>query len=117
MTNASKIENVVAGDVESTTSDSEEEELEETEEKTTTFTALEMLVNVPSTSFVPLAGHGMDDELEEKASFLDEIKRLFDSRKTSTFFLPHRTKLFSDYYEARRSVKSRIEQKNKWLFI
>ena len=31
MTDASKIENVVAGDVESTTSDKEEEELEETE--------------------------------------------------------------------------------------
>ena len=56
-----------------------------------------MLVNVPLTSFVPLAEHSMDDELEEDASFLDEIGRLFNRRKTSTFFLPHRTKLFSDY--------------------
>ena len=32
-------------------------------------------------------------------------------------FLPHRTKLFSDYNEARRSVKRRIEQKNKWFFM
>ena len=38
----------------------------------------------------------MDDELEEDASFLDEIGRLLDSRKKSTLFLPHRTKLFSD---------------------
>ena len=36
---------------------------------------------------------------------------LFNSRKTSTLFLPHCTKLFSDYNEARRSVKRRIEQK------
>ena len=28
-------------------------------------------------------------------------------------FLPHRTKLFSDYNKAQRSVKSRIEQKSK----
>ena len=61
MTDASEIENVVAGDVESTTSDEEEEELEETEENTTTSAALEMLVNFPSTSFVTLAGHSMDD--------------------------------------------------------
>ena len=112
MTDASEIENVMAGDGESTTSDEGEEELEETEENTTT-AALEMLVSVPSTSFVPLAGHSMDDELEEDASFLDEIGRLFDSRKTSTLFLPHRTKLFSDYNEARLSMKRRIEQKNK----
>ena len=72
-----------------------------------------MLVNVPLTSFVPLAGHSMNDELEEDASFLDEIGRLFDRHKTSTFFLPHRSKLFSDYNEARRSVKRRVEQKNK----
>ena len=49
--------------------DKEEEELEETEENTTTSAALEMLVNGPSTSFVPLVGHSMDDELEEDASF------------------------------------------------
>ena len=72
-----------------------------------------MLVNVPSTSLVRLAGHSMDDELEEDASFLDETGRLFDSRKRSTLFLPHRTKLCSDCNEARRSVKGRIEQKNK----
>ena len=71
-----------------------------------------MLVNVSSTSFVPLAGHSMEDELEEDAPFLDEIGRLFDSGKTSTFFLPHRTKLFSDDNEARRSVKRRTDQKN-----
>ena len=46
---------------------------------------------------------------EEDASFLDEIGRLFDSHKRSTLFLPHRTKLFSNYNEARRSVKRRIE--------
>ena len=46
-----------------------------------------MCVNVPPTSFAPLSGHGMNDEPEEDASFLDEIGRLFDSRKTSTFFL------------------------------
>ena len=34
---------------------------------------------------------------------------LFD--KTSTLLLPHRTKLFSDYNEAWRSVKRRIMQK------
>ena len=113
MTDASEIENVVAGDVKSTTSDKEEEELEETEENTTTPAALEMLVNVPLTLFVPLAGHSMDDELEQDASFLDEIGCLFDSCKTSTLFLPHRTKLFSDYNEARLSMKRRIEQKNK----
>ena len=113
MTDASEIENVVVGDVESTTSDEEEEQLEETEENTTTSTALEMLDNVPSTSSAPLAGHSMDDELEGDASFLDEIGRLFDSRKTSTLFLPHRTKLFSDYNEARRNVKRKIQQKNK----
>ena len=89
------------------------EELEETEENTTTSAALKMLVNVPSTSFVPFAGHSMDDDLEEDASFLDEIGRLLDSPKTTTLFLPHRTKLFSDYREARRSMKKRIEQKNK----
>ena len=50
----------------------------------------------------------MGDELKKNASFLDEIGRLFDSSKTSTLFLPHRTKLFSDYNEARRSVKGRI---------
>ena len=44
--------------------------------------------------------NSMGDELEKNASFLDEIGRLFDSRKTSTLFLPHRTKLFSDYNEA-----------------
>ena len=66
-----------------------------------------------STLFVPLAGHSLDDELGEDASFLDEIGRLLDSPKTSTLFLPHRTKLFSDYNDARRSVKRRIEQKNK----
>ena len=109
MTDANEKENVVVGDVDSTTSDGEEEELEKTEESTTTSAALEMLVNVLSTSFVPLAGHSMDDELEEDASFFDEIGRLFDSRKTSTLFLPHRAKLFSDYNEARRSVKGRIE--------
>ena len=32
-------------------------------------------------------------------------------------FLPHRTKLFSDYNEAQRSVKRRNEQKNKWFFM
>ena len=32
-------------------------------------------------------------------------------------FFPRRTKLFSDYNEARRSVKTRIKQKNKWFFI
>ena len=68
------------------TSDEKEEELEETEENSTTSAALEMLANVPSTSFVPLAGNGMDDELEEDVSSLDEIGRLLDSRKTSTFF-------------------------------
>ena len=67
-----------------------------TAENTTTSAALEMLVNVPSTSFVPLSGHDMDDEPEEDASFLDEIGRLFDSHKTSTFFLPHCTKLKYD---------------------
>ena len=72
-----------------------------------------MLVSIPSTSFEPLAGHSMDDALEEDASFLDEIGGLFDSCKTSTLFLPHRTKLFSDYNEARLSMKRRIEQKNK----
>ena len=61
MTDASEIKNVVAGDVESKNSDEEEEELEETEENTTTSAALEMLVNFPSTSFVTLAGHSMDD--------------------------------------------------------
>ena len=61
MTDANEIENVVAGNVESTTSDEEEEELEETQENTTTSAALEMLVNLPSTSFVTLAGHSMDD--------------------------------------------------------
>ena len=76
-----------------------------------------MLVNVPSTSFIPLAGHSMDDELEEHTSFLDEIGRLFDSHKTSVSLLPHRTKLFSDYNEARRKVKRRIEQNNKWFFM
>ena len=72
-----------------------------------------MLVNVPPTSFIPLAGHSMDDELEEDASFLDEIGRLFDSHKTSVSLLPHRAKLFSDYNQARHRVKRRIEQKNK----
>ena len=76
-----------------------------------------MLVNVPSTSFIPLAGHSMDDELEEDASFLDEIGRLFDSHKTSVSLLPHRAKLFSDYNQARHRVKRRIEQKNKWFFM
>ena len=47
MIDASKIENVVAGHGESTTSDKEEEELEETEENTTTSAALEMLSNIP----------------------------------------------------------------------
>ena len=112
MTDVSETENVVA-DVELTTSDEEEEEPEETEENTTTSAALEMLVNVPSTSFVPLAGHSMDDELEEDTSFMDKIGHLFDSHKTSTLFLPYRTKLFSDYNEARRSVTRRIEQKHK----
>ena len=93
--------------------DKEEEELEETEENTTTSAALEMLVNVTSTLFERLGGHSMDNELEEDASFLDKIGCLFDSRKTSTLFLPHRTKLFSGYNEARRSVKRRIEQKSK----
>ena len=32
-------------------------------------------------------------------------------------FLPHHTKLFSDYNEAQRSVKRRNEQKNKWFFM
>ena len=32
-------------------------------------------------------------------------------------FLPHRTKLFSDYNEARRSVKRRIKQKTKRFFM
>ena len=50
----------------------------------------------------------MGDELEKNPSFLDEIGRLFDSRKTSTLFLPHRTKSFSDYNEARRSVNGRV---------
>ena len=113
ITDASEIENVVAGDIEFATSDEEDEELEETEENTATSAAFEMLVNVPSTSFVPLAGHSMDDELEEDISILDEIGRLFDSRKTSTLFLPHRTKLFSDYNQALRSVKRRIEQKKR----
>ena len=94
------------------TSDEKGEELEETEENSTTSAALEMLANVPSTSFVPLAGNGMDDELEEDVSSLDEIGRLLDSRKTK-HILSHRTKLFSDYNEARRSVKRKIEQKNK----
>ena len=71
-----------------------------------------MLVKVPSTSFVSLPGHSMDNQLEEDVSFfLDEIGRLLDSRKTSTLFLPPCTKLFSDYNEARRGVKRRIEQK------
>ena len=38
----------------------------------------------------------------------------------STFFLPPRTELFSDYNVAcvaRRSVKRRIEQKSKWFFM
>ena len=113
MTDASKIENVVVGDVESTTSDVEEEELEETKENTTTSATFEMLLNVPSTLFVLLTGHSMNNELEEDASFLNEKGRLFDSHKTSTLFLAHRTKLFSDYNEARRSVKRRIEPKNK----
>ena len=76
-----------------------------------------MLVNVPSTSFIPLAGHSMDNELAGHTSFLDEIGRLFDSHKTSVSLLPHRTKWFSDYNEARRKVKRRIEQKNKWFFM
>ena len=63
-----------------------------TAEKTITSATLEMLVNVPSTSFAPLAGHGMDDEPEKDASYLDEIGRLFDSRKAKTFFLPYRPK-------------------------
>ena len=67
-----------------------------TAENTTTSAALEMLVNVPSTSFVLLSGHGMEDEPEEDTSFLDEKGCLFDSRKTSTFFLPHRTKFKHD---------------------
>ena len=70
-----------------------------------------MLANVPLTSFVPLAGHSIDDKLKEDTSFLDEIGHLFDSRKTSTLFLPRHTKLFSDYNEARHSVKRRIEQR------
>ena len=45
-------------------------------------------------------------ELEEDTAFLDEIGCLFDSRKTSTLFFPHRTKLFSDYNE-RTSDSSR----------
>ena len=57
------------GAVESTISDEEEEELEETEENTTTSAALEMLVNVLLTSFIPLVGHSMDDELEENCYF------------------------------------------------
>ena len=72
-----------------------------------------MLVKVPSTSFVPLSGQVMDDEPEEDASFFNEIGRLFDSRKTSTFFLLHRTKLCSDHNEARQSMNRRIKQKNK----
>ena len=32
-------------------------------------------------------------------------------------FLPHRTKLFFDDNEAPRSVKRKIEQKNKWFFM
>ena len=92
MTDASEIKNVVAGDVESKNSDEEEEELEETEENTTTSAALEMLVNVPLTSFIPSAGHSMDDELEEDPSFFAyKVKRI--SRKTSKLFLSHRTKL------------------------
>ena len=102
----------MAANVESTTNNEEEEELEETEENTTTSAALEMLVNVPSTSFVHLAGHRIDDELEEDVSFLDEIGRLFDSRETSTLFPLHHTKLFSDYNETQQSLKRRIEQKN-----
>ena len=90
---------------------------EEAEGNTTTSAVLEMLVNVPLTSFVPLAEHSMDDELEEDASFLDEIGRLFDSHKTSVSLLPHRAKLFSDYNQARHRVKRRIEQKNKWFFM
>ena len=82
-------------------------------EDTTNSAALEMLVKVPWTSFVLLSGQGMDDEPEEDASFLNEIGHLFDSRKTSTFFLLHRTKLCSDYNEARQSMKRRIKQKNK----
>ena len=39
------------------------------QESTTTSRGLEILVNVPSTSFVALAGHSMDDELEENTSF------------------------------------------------
>ena len=113
MTDASKIENVVVGDVKSTTIDEEEEEVEETEENSTTSAALEMLLNVTSTLIVPLTVHSMDDELEEDASLLDETGRLFNSHKTSTLFLPHRTKLFPDYSEARRSVKRRIKQKSK----
>ena len=81
MTDASKIENVVVGDVESTTSNEEEEEPEEIEESTTTSAALEMLVNVPSILIVPLLGHSMDDELEEDTSFFDEIGRLSTLRK------------------------------------
>ena len=73
-------------------------------EDTTSSAALEMLVKVLST---------LDDEPEEDASFLNEIGRLFDSRKTSTFFLLHCTKLCSDYNEARQSMKRRIKQKNK----
>ena len=57
----------------------------------------------------------MGDELEKNASFLDEIGRLFDSHTTSTSFLPHRTKLFSDYNEARPSVKGRIFQFSKFI--
>ena len=52
-----------------------------------------MLVNVPSTSFVPSGGHSMDNELEKDASFLDEIGGLFGSGKTTTLFLSHRTKI------------------------
>ena len=55
----------------------------------------------------------MDSEPEDDASFLDEIRRIFDSRKTSSLFLPNRAKLFSDNNEVRRSVKRIIEQNNK----
>ena len=38
-------------------------------------------------------------------------------QSTAVAWIPHRTKSFFDYSEARRSVKRKIEQKNKWFFM
>ena len=56
-----------------------------------------------------LAGINDNEDIENDARFLDELRKVFDSFETSTQFTSARQQIEITYQNARRTLKKRIK--------